>query len=56
MNFRHIANEVWYSNEASTTYIVCDASGEDPNCADSIVMTSISDHTTYLGISTGCKA
>jgi len=54
MDFRHVPTEIWYSDDASTTYSVCDLTGEDPKCADSIIMTSISDHTTYLGIPTGC--
>ena len=44
------SSQVWY-NEASSSYQVCDGSGEDPNCSDSLLLPdSISDHLTYLGI------
>lgn len=46
--FHHVANEVWY-NEASTSYRVCDTSGEDPSCSNSVALpVSTSDHGTYL--------
>jgi hypothetical protein len=49
MGFHHLATEVWY-NEANTAYTVCDGSGEDPNCADSVIGDSIDDHLYYMGI------
>lgn len=50
--FHHTATEVWY-NEANTQYQVCDGSGEDPNCADSVPwydLFDVSDHLHYMGI------
>ena len=44
------AMQVWY-NEASSEYTVCDGSGEDQKCSDSLWLPdSISDHLTYLNI------
>ena len=31
-------------------YTVCDGSGEDPRCSDSIIPDSVYDHVSYLGI------
>lgn len=56
MGFNHVSNEVWYNDEF-TSYQVCDGSGEDPNCSDSLdVDTSIWDHTHYFNypISNSC--
>jgi len=51
-DFMHIATEVWYNNEASSSYQVCDSSGEDPKCSDSLWFdSSVSDHLHYLNIS-----
>jgi len=49
--FWHIATEVWYPN-ATTGYMTCDGSGEDPNCSDSlgIFADSIPDHLHYMGV------
>jgi len=44
MNFHHVATEVWYVEDFSS-YQVCDGTGEDPNCSDSVIIPSISDHT-----------
>jgi hypothetical protein len=42
--------QVWY-NEDSSSYKVCDGSGEDPTCSDSLLSPiSVSDHLHYLGI------
>ena len=50
MGFHHIPREVWYT-ENSTSYRVCDGSGEDPNCSDSLLFpVSVSDHLHYLNI------
>jgi len=49
MGFHHVPTEVWY-NEPSTSYKVCDGSGEDPTCSDSVALPiSVSDHLDYLG-------
>jgi len=49
MGFQHIATEVWFPSDTQN-FIVCDNSGEDPNCSDSLVdPISIVDHLNYLG-------
>lgn len=50
MGFHHIPTEVWYTEDASS-YQVCDGSGEDPNCSDSLDLDiDITDHLHYLNI------
>jgi len=53
MGFHHVPNEIWYT-EDSSTYKVCDGTGEDPTCSDTVVIPSIPDHTDYLNQYTGC--
>jgi len=53
MNFHHVATEIWYTEDFSS-YQVCDGSGEDPNCSDTVIIPSISDHTEYFNMYTGC--
>jgi len=60
MGFWHIATEVWFTN--LTHYMICNDSGEDPNCSDSLrIALSIDDHLEYLGFDlrdghpSGCK-
>lgn len=48
MGFHHVAEEVWWNKPAN--YIICDKSGEDPTCSDSVEITNIFDHLDYLGI------
>ena len=53
MGFSHIGNEVWY-NEDFSTGKVCDGSGEDPTCSDSLDFdTSVDDHLHYFEETTG---
>jgi len=54
IGFHHVATEVWFPSNY-TTYVVCNDSGEDPKCSDSIPPTklSINDHLTYLGYGWG---
>eukprot|EP00462_Mataza_sp_D1_P009813 CAMPEP_0175154326 /NCGR_PEP_ID=MMETSP0087-20121206/20269_1 /TAXON_ID=136419 /ORGANISM="Unknown Unknown, Strain D1" /LENGTH=280 /DNA_ID=CAMNT_0016441181 /DNA_START=32 /DNA_END=874 /DNA_ORIENTATION=- len=55
MGFQHIATEVFY-NEDSSSYVVCNGSGEDSSCSDHFDLdTKIDDHLHYLGISTDCN-
>eukprot|EP01127_Copromyxa_protea_P006707 TRINITY_DN16707_c0_g1_i1.p1 TRINITY_DN16707_c0_g1~~TRINITY_DN16707_c0_g1_i1.p1 ORF type:complete len:286 (+),score=38.59 TRINITY_DN16707_c0_g1_i1:26-883(+) len=49
LNFHHVSTEIWFPTNA-TTFVVCDGSGEDANCSDSLVYFDIADHLTYLGI------
>mmetsp|Transcript_12506 Transcript_12506/g.43765 ORF Transcript_12506/g.43765 Transcript_12506/m.43765 type:complete len:278 (-) Transcript_12506:96-929(-) len=51
MGFWHTSTEIW-SNEQATAYVVCDGSGEDPTCSDSVWLTdtSVGDHMDYMGI------
>lgn len=48
--FWHIATEVWWNT--SSHYVICDGSGEDPSCSDSlgIMADSIPDHLDYLNV------
>jgi len=47
MNYHHIVTEIWFNGN---TFITCDQTGEDPNCANSVLVFNIKDHATYLGI------
>jgi hypothetical protein len=52
MGFHHAATEVW---ENDKVYKVCDDSGEDPHCSDSILAPlSAYDHTHYMGVDEDC--
>lgn len=42
---------MWQHNDA---YKVCDDSGEDKSCSDSVVGTSIADHLMYMGLQNNC--
>jgi len=48
--FHHVATEIWYPTN-STTYVICNDSGEDPKCSDSVPPNklSIQDHLSYMG-------
>jgi len=46
--FRHTPIEVWFEN-SYTQFQVCNGSGEDPSCSDSVVFTNTADHLLYLG-------
>jgi len=49
-DYWHVAEEIFYPKENSTTFVVCDFSGEDPNGADSVPLAlSVYDHLHYLG-------
>uniref|UniRef100_A0A6B2LE34 Fungal lipase-type domain-containing protein n=1 Tax=Arcella intermedia TaxID=1963864 RepID=A0A6B2LE34_9EUKA len=45
--YHHVPVEVWM--EDSSSYVVCNSSGEDPSCSDSVEIISIKDHLVYLG-------
>jgi len=49
--FQHVSTEVWYDN-STTSYRICDGSGEDPTCSDKYnpVTGNVVDHLTYFGI------
>jgi len=51
--FHHIYTEVYYPSDPNGTYIVCDGSGEDPNCRDEygLDLVFVADHLDYLGFS-----
>ncbi|KYQ89288.1 triacylglycerol lipase-like protein triacylglycerol lipase [Tieghemostelium lacteum] len=53
-NYHHVPTEVWYTT--NTTYKVCDDSGEDPTCSDSVVGFSIWDHLHYFDQPCCCKS
>lgn len=48
--YHHAPYEVWFPSNY-TTYVLCDGSGEDPACSDSVPFTQLTmkDHVTYLG-------
>jgi len=49
LGFKHIPREYWFAKN-NEDFKICDQSGEDPYCADSVSFpTSIIDHLTYLG-------
>lgn len=34
--FRHVSTEIWYPEQNSTIYKICDNTGEDVSCSDSV--------------------
>lgn len=50
--FQHIRQEVFY-NADSTSYRLCDNSGEDPKCSDGVLSFNPDDHLNYLGQTVG---
>ena len=58
LGFHHVPWEVYY-DRPSTTWTVCDGSGEDPKCSNScapLSCTSIDDHLDYLNTPLGSTA
>jgi len=50
MLFHHRAKEVFLKNRSGNNYQNCDASGEDPDCANSVAFAiDILDHIGYFG-------
>lgn len=50
INWHHVATEIFEGNTA-TSYKQCNGSGEDPSCADGILLPfRASDHLSYMGI------
>jgi len=47
--FRHVPTEVWYQSNY-VDFKICDGSGEDPNCSDTVLIPSITDHLTYFNM------
>ena len=45
--YRHTANEIHYTNDKPLTYVICNGSGEDPNCWTTGY--NPSDHLNYMG-------
>ncbi|KYR00977.1 hypothetical protein DLAC_02418 [Tieghemostelium lacteum] len=52
LNFYHLPIEVWFNNaSAPLQYKICNNSGEDPSCSDSLdVALNIEQHLDYMGI------
>ncbi|EGG20270.1 Triacylglycerol lipase-like protein triacylglycerol lipase [Cavenderia fasciculata] len=48
--YDHVPTEVWYKSNATENYKICDDSGEDPTCSDSVnpLFFSIYDHLHYF--------
>lgn len=51
MGYTHIAKEIWYTDELSNNYKICNG-GEDETCSKNLSLTSLSikDHHYYIGI------
>jgi len=50
--YHHTPTMVWYVNDTSLTYNICDESGEDPKCK--YFGHSVYDHLHYMGLLEGC--
>jgi len=48
-NYHHTGTEIWFPTNY-TSYVVCNGSGEDASCSDSLHDFTIDDHLMYLGI------
>jgi len=49
MGFHHRATEIFLKNDEGTDFVVCDNSGEDPDCSNSVLFPiSIGDHILYF--------
>lgn len=50
INWHHVATEI-YEGQTPTHYKQCNGSGEDPTCADGILLPfDPKDHTVYMGV------
>lgn len=54
LGFYHVATEIFYESNSST-YKVCDSSGEDDSCSNQYIRPSIQDHLTYMTGSCCCR-
>ena len=50
LGFKHIKGEIFYLNEESSQFNVCEIEGEDPSCSSQFLFvgTTGADHTNYL--------
>ena len=59
-DYEHVAHEIWnkHADGEPDSYVMCDGSGEDPNCGDSeetppfpldLLHLKPSEHTRYMG-------
>jgi len=48
--FYHVGTEIWFPTN-TTSFVVCNGSGEDPKCSDSLHSFQIEDHLNYTGLS-----
>jgi len=51
MGFHHISTEVWLHGDSAQ---ICNSSGEDPSCSDSVLGISVYDHIHYFGYLQTC--
>lgn len=56
LNFHHVGTEVFFPDEDSPIFNVCDGSGEDHDCSWNLIGDSISDHLHYFGEVTGAAS
>ena len=54
--YHHVPREVWYTSNDTTGYRVCDGSGEDLSCQDSVAPELLTWHDLdlYLGHAMWC--
>jgi len=48
MGYHHVQEEVWF--DTATHYKICDTTGEDPKCSNSVLVPDVPDHDLYLNI------
>jgi hypothetical protein len=54
MGFYHSPTEVYYADDSSSNYKICNGSGEDNSCSDGVLLPdSVADHLFYMGYTMG---
>jgi len=52
LGFHHVSTELWFPTN-TTDFVVCNGSGEDPNCSDQLKTYEADDHLNYTGLWSG---
>ncbi|EGC37629.1 hypothetical protein DICPUDRAFT_149721 [Dictyostelium purpureum] len=55
LNYHHVPTEVYFPTNDTQDYRVCNDSGEDPTCSDSVIGLSIYDHLHYFNQHCCCR-
>ncbi len=53
LGYHHVPTEIWQiTNSSQHRYLVCNGSGEDPNCSDSVpsIHWNPKDHDIYMDV------